>query len=86
VICNPGSAGAKAGLHASDRDVIYRGLDVRLGGDAIVAIDGIPVRQAEDVVRIVTQRLLPGERATFTVVRGTHRRVVPVLLTERPAG
>ena len=85
-VVNPGSAGAKAGLHGSDRDVIYRGLDVRLGGDAIVAIDGIPVRQAEDVVRIVTQRLLPGERATFTVVRGTHRRVVPVLLTERPAG
>jgi 2-alkenal reductase len=85
-IVNLGSAGDKAGLHASDRDVIYQGVDVRLGGDAIVAIDGIPVRQAEDVVRIVTQRLLPGERATFTVVRGTHKRVVPVTLTERPSG
>lgn len=85
-VVNPGSAGDKAGLHASNRDVVYQGLDVRLGGDAIVAIDGIPVRQAEDVVRIVTQRLLPGERATFTVVRGTHKRVVPVTMTERPAG
>ena len=47
-----------------------------MGGDAIVAIDGIPVRQAEDVVRIVTQRLLPGEQARFTVVRGTQRRTV----------
>jgi 2-alkenal reductase len=85
-VVNPGSAAAKAGLHASNRDVIYRGLDVRLGGDAIVAIDGIAVRQAEDVVRIVTQRLLPGEQADFTVVRGTQRRVVPVTLSERPAG
>ncbi len=85
-LVNPGSAGAKAGLHGSNRDVIYQGLDVKVGGDAIVAIDGIPVRQAEDVVRVVTQRLLPGERATFTVVRGTHKRVVPVTLAERPAG
>jgi S1-C subfamily serine protease len=83
-VVNPGSAGAKAGLHASTHDAVYRGVDVRLGGDAIVAIDGIPVLQAEDVVRIVTQRL-PGERASFTVVRGTQRRVVPVTLSERPA-
>jgi 2-alkenal reductase len=85
-VVNPGSAGAKAGLHGSSRNVVYEGLDVAVGGDAIVAIDGIPVHQASDVVRIVTQRLLPGERATFTVVRGTHRREVPVLLTERPLG
>jgi 2-alkenal reductase len=85
-VVNPGSAGAKAGLHGSDHDAVFRGVDVRLGGDAIVAIDGIPVAQAEDVVRIVTQRLLPGERARFTVVRGTKRRIVSVTLSERPAG
>jgi 2-alkenal reductase len=82
---NSGSAGAKAGLKAGTHDVIYEGVDVRAGGDAIVAIDGLPVRGAEDVVRIVT-RLLPGERAAFTVVRGTQRRVVTVTLDRRPAG
>jgi 2-alkenal reductase len=85
-VVNAGSAGEKAGLHGSDRDVIYQGLDIKLGGDAIVAIDGIPVRQAEDVVRIVTQRLVPGEQARFTVVRGTQRRIVAVTLSRRPAG
>ncbi len=85
-VVHDGSAAARAGLRGSDHDVIYQGLDIKLGGDAIVAIDGIPVRQAEDVVRIVTQRLVPGERAAFTVVRGTHRRVVTVTLTRRPAG
>jgi S1-C subfamily serine protease len=82
---SPGSAGAQAGLKAGTHDVIYEGVDVRAGGDAIVAIDGIPVRGAEDVVRIVT-RLLPGERARFSVVRGTQRRVVSVTLEQRPAG
>jgi S1-C subfamily serine protease len=80
-----GSAGAKAGLRAGTHDVIFDGLDVRAGGDAIVAIDGIPVRRAEDVVRIVT-RLLPGERAKFTVVRGTTRRTVSLTLDSRPPG
>ena len=47
-----------------------------MGGDAVVAIDGIPVTNAEDVVRIVSERLLPGETVPFTIVRGGHRRVV----------
>ena len=81
----PGSAAAKAGLKAGTHDVIYEGIDVRAGGDAIVAIDGVPVRRAEDVVRTVT-RLLPGEHATFTVVRGTTRRTVSVTLDRRPPG
>jgi S1-C subfamily serine protease len=84
-VVTPGAAGDRAGLRAGTRDVLFEGLDVRAGGDAIVAIDGVPVRGAEDVVRIVTG-LVPGERATFTVVRGTTRRTVPVTLDRRPAG
>ena len=39
---------------AGTRDVVYQGLDVKVGGDAIVAIDGdARARSAEDVVRIV---------------------------------
>ena len=35
-------------------------------------------------MRIVTERLAPGETARFTVVRGKQRRVVPVQLDQRP--
>ena len=80
----PGSGAAAAGLRAGTRTVAFQGLGVRVGGDAIVAIDGIPVTGAQDVVRIVTTRLVPGETARFTVVRGQHRRIVPVTLDERP--
>jgi S1-C subfamily serine protease len=79
----PGTAAAAAGLVAGTRDVVYQGLDVRVGGDAIVAINGVPVRGAEDVVRIVSQRLLPGERSTLTVVRGTHTRQIELTLDRR---
>jgi 2-alkenal reductase len=82
-----GGAGADAGLKAGTRDVVYQGVDVKIGGDAIVAIDGIRVTNAEDVVRIVSERLLPGETSTFTVVRGTNKRSVAVTLDERsPTG
>ncbi|MGH3002774.1 MAG: S1C family serine protease [Gaiellaceae bacterium] len=81
-----GSAAARAGLRAGGHDTEYQGVDVRAGGDAIVAIDGVAVANAEDVVRIVSERLLPGETARFTVVRGARRRVVAVTLDARPAG
>jgi S1-C subfamily serine protease len=80
---DPGPARV-AGLRPGTRDVVFAGVDVRVGGDAIVAIDGEPVLNAEDVVRIVTERLLPGQTARFTIVRGRHRLVVPVKLAQRP--
>jgi S1-C subfamily serine protease len=80
-----GSGAARSGLVAGTRTAAFNGLGVRVGGDAIVAIDGIAVHSAEDVVRIVANRLEPGETARFTVVRGKSRRVVPVVLGERPS-
>jgi 2-alkenal reductase len=80
-----GTAAEKAGIKAGTREAVYEGLGVRVGGDAIVAIDGIPVTGAQDVVRIVTTKLVPGETARFTVVRGQQRRIVPVTLDARPA-
>jgi S1-C subfamily serine protease len=64
--------------------VRYEGQQVTLGGDVVVAIGGEPVRSASDVVRIVGERLTPGQVARFTIVRGTKRLVVPVRLTARP--
>jgi S1-C subfamily serine protease len=81
-----GGAGARAGLVAGPIDAVYEGQALKVGGDAVVAIDGVPVTNAEDVVRIVTERLLPGETVPFTIVRGEHRRVVRVTLGERPNG
>jgi S1-C subfamily serine protease len=83
-VVKPGTAAAKAGIKAGTRDAVYEGLAVKVGGDAIVAIDGIPVQSAEDVVRIVSERLVPGETARFTVVRGATRRTVAVTLDARP--
>src|SRR4051794_6914209 len=84
-VVNDGSAAANAGIQAGTRDGIYEGIGVKVGGDAIVAIDGIPVTNAQDVVRIVTTKLVPSETSRFTLVHGQQRRVVRVTLAERPA-
>ncbi|HEV2591400.1 MAG TPA: trypsin-like peptidase domain-containing protein, partial [Gaiellaceae bacterium] len=74
---------SRAGLVPGNHEVIYNGVDVRVGGDAIVSIDGVPVRSGEDVVRIVAERLVPGEHVPFVVVRGHTRRTVSVTLAAR---
>jgi S1-C subfamily serine protease len=83
-VVKSGGAGDRAGLKAGTNETVYQGVQVKVGGDAIVAIDGVPVTHAEDVVRIVSERLLPGETATFTVVNGKARRNVSVQLDDRP--
>jgi 2-alkenal reductase len=76
--------GAAAGLRGSAKAVDVLGYpDLKTGGDVIVAIDGKPVRSADDVVRIVSFDLRPGAVATFTIVRGKTRKTVAVTLGDR---
>jgi 2-alkenal reductase len=80
-----GSPAALAGLRGGSRTEAFNGLDVTLGGDLIVAIGGTKVNDADDVSRLVTTTLEPGETVTFTVLRGTRRVSIPVTLGNRPA-
>jgi S1-C subfamily serine protease len=82
-----GTPAAQAGLRGGTRTEVYNGLDVTLGGDLIVAIGKAPVTSTDDVSRIVSTQLLPGQTVTFTVLRdGTRRARVDVTLGERPSG
>jgi S1-C subfamily serine protease len=80
-----GGPAARAGLRGGGRTEAFNGLDVTLGGDLIVAIDGAKVEEADDVSRLVTTTLEPGQTVTFTVLRGKRRIEVPVTLGDRPS-
>jgi S1-C subfamily serine protease len=80
----PGSPGDKAGLLGGTGERDFNGIAFTYGGDVLVAIDGRPVRNANDVSRAVAERLRPGQTATFTVVRDQARRQVKVVLGTRP--
>ncbi|HEY2326250.1 MAG TPA: trypsin-like peptidase domain-containing protein [Gaiellaceae bacterium] len=79
----PNGPGAKAGIRGGTSTKVFNGDDVTVGGDAIVSINGIPIRTSEDVVRIITEQLEPGEAAKFTLVHGSSRRTVSVVLGAR---
>ena len=83
----PGHPAQRAGLKGSTREEQFNGSTVRLGGDLIVALDGEPVESADDVVRIVSDRLRPDQLVELTVIRGGagERETVRVRLEERPA-
>jgi S1-C subfamily serine protease len=78
------SPAARAGLRGGERDEEFNGITFPVGGDVIVAIGGTPVASADDVVRLVTDELSPGETVIFTIVRDGARRRVAVRLAERP--
>jgi S1-C subfamily serine protease len=80
-----GSPAGLAGLRGGSRTEAFNGQDVTLGGDLIVAIAGTKVDAADDVSRLVTTTLRPGQTVTFTVVRGKKRMSIPVTLGNRPA-
>jgi len=80
-----GSPAADAGIEGGGLEKDFTGIPFRPGGDLIVAIDGVPVQTAEDVVRAITEGLRPGETTRLSILRDAKRMVVTVELGERPA-
>ena len=80
---NDGSPAQKAGLRGGSSEVTVLGNTIETGGDVILAIDGRPVRGADDVVRVVSFSLRPKDVAVFTILRDGQRRRVAVTLSER---
>jgi S1-C subfamily serine protease len=79
-----GSPAEAAGLRGGSGERQVLGTTFTPGGDVIVGINGRRIGNAEDVVRIVTEFLAPGDVARFTVVRGHARLDLRVRLAERP--
>ena len=82
---NPNSPGAQAGLRAGTDKQELLGAPFISGGDVIVAIAEHSVGSAEDVVRVVTEQLSPGQSVPITFIRGGRRHQVTIKLAERPA-
>jgi 2-alkenal reductase len=82
----PGSPASRAGLRAASSREFFQGDPlVPVDGDVIVAINRQPVRSADDVLRIVSERLSVGQRTTLTIARGTKLRRVILRLGLRRA-
>ena len=80
------SPAARAGLRGSRRQEVFNGSPVPVGGDMIVSVGGRAVERADDVSRIVTEHLRPGQVVEVEVLRGGkgEPETVRLRLGERP--
>jgi len=80
----PGGPADRAGVRGSTETVTLDGLDVAIGGDVIIAIDGSPVRGMDDLIVYLVKETQPGQRITLTLLRDGEEQEVEVRLGERP--
>ena len=84
-VINDGPADA-AGLLGSDRSKQVEGLDLRLGGDIIIAIDGTPVRTIDDLITYLVDNTRPQDESVLEVIRDDgSRETIQVTLDRRPS-
>jgi S1-C subfamily serine protease len=81
----PGSPADQAGLRSADHTIHFQASEVRVGGDAIVAVNGKKVVGPSDLSNFILQ-YHPGDKLTLQILRGSQRQNVEVTLGTRPAG
>ncbi len=79
-----GTPAAQAGLRGGNREAVVRGVRVRLGGDIIIAINGTPVRNFDEMTIYLVNRTEVGQTITVTILRDGQEMRVSLKLAERP--
>ncbi len=79
----PGGPAAKAGVRAGTKDV---GLGPNLlgGGDLIVAMDGVPIKNFDELLRYLINYKSPGDTLVLTVLRDGQQVDITLTLDKRP--
>lgn len=80
----PGTPAAKAGLRGGNRTVNTPYGSIMVGGDAIIAIDGVAIASPSKLIAYLETYTRPGETIQVTVLRNNEEITLPVTLGERP--
>jgi serine protease Do len=78
-----GGPADQAGLRGGNREVLIRGFRIRLGGDVITDIDGVPVEDMKALVNHV-EEMEVGQKTELGIKRNGFSKRIRVTLTERP--
>lgn len=79
----PGGPAAKAGIKAGTKDVGL-GPNMLGGGDLIVAMDGAPIKNFDELLRYLINNKSPGDKLVLTVLRDGERLDITLTLDKRP--
>jgi S1-C subfamily serine protease len=78
-----GSPADRAGVRGGNLSVVVQGEEYLLGGDIIIAIQGVPMRNHQDYIAKV-RTLRPGQRVKLSLVREGQTREITLTVAERP--
>ena len=78
------SPAARAGLRGGEREVLVSGRPIRAGGDILVAIDDVEVKDFDDLINYLASRTSVGDSVTLSVVRDGAQITFDLVLEERP--
>ena len=81
---DPGTPAAKAGLRGGDRSIETPYGTITVGGDVIIAINGVPITSPSKLIAYLETNTQPGETIQVTVLRDNEEITLPVTLGERP--
>ena len=79
-----GSPADKAGLKGSTGETTFQLQHVKTGGDVVIAVDGKPVFQNNDLSELIALHK-PGDTVTLDILRGNQHATVDVTLGSRPS-
>jgi len=79
-----GGPADKAGLRGSTVIVEVGGSPVSIGGDVILAVDGLDVRKIDDILVHLQREKAVGDSISLRVLRDGAERLVTLTLDERP--
>jgi 2-alkenal reductase len=77
-----GGPADRAGIKAGTEETQIQGLFA--GGDLIVAIDGRPIREFDELISYLIANKSPGDTVVLTVLRGDEKLDITVTLDKRP--
>ncbi|MDI9619390.1 MAG: trypsin-like peptidase domain-containing protein [Candidatus Nezhaarchaeota archaeon] len=80
----PGGPADKAGIKGGTKQVYFDGRYIEVGGDIIIAIDGVKVTNFDFLVSYLEEYTVPGQTVELTVLRGGRAIDVPVTIGKRP--
>jgi S1-C subfamily serine protease len=79
-----GSPAERAGLRAGTSSTVVRGMDIPTNSDIIVAVNGILVRDIDDLLAYLVENTSPGDTVVLTIVRNGQTLDLDVTLGARP--
>jgi len=79
-----GGPADKAGLRGGTENALIAGSWITIGGDIIIAIDGIRITDMDDLISYLEEHTSPGQTVNITMVRNRQAMTVQVELGIRP--